>query len=335
MPINKNAFIRYQTLDRCFRNPGRNYFIEDLLDACNIALHEFDPNIEGIKKRQLYDDIRFMESEQGWSVPLARYKLGKKTFYRYSDLSFSINNQPLNQMEAEQLRSAIMVLSKFRGMPQFEWVNELIPKLKQTFQLTNSEREVISFETNIFLKGIEYIEILFNAILNKQVLNIKYQPFKADKALEVTIHPYFLKQYNNRWFLFGLSDKYRNLSTYALDRILSVDVIQKTYIENNHIDFNEYFEEIVGVTIPKNEKVETILLKMDNDYAPYILTKPIHGSQKVKKEKGETIISIEVIPNNELINLILGMGTHVEILEPNYLRNKITEIVREMFKKYK
>tara|TARA_R100000306_G_C4367461_1_gene138344 strand:- start:8 stop:232 length:225 start_codon:yes stop_codon:yes gene_type:complete len=73
MSVNKNALIRYQILDRCFRNPGRMYFWEDLLKECNNALVEFDPNNQGIQRRQLFDDIRFMESDQGVSTNLDHF----------------------------------------------------------------------------------------------------------------------------------------------------------------------------------------------------------------------------------------------------------------------
>ena len=335
MPINKNAFIRYQVLDRCFRNPGRNYFFEDLIEACNEALYEFNPNSGGIKRRQLFDDIRFMESEQGWLIPLERNKLGRRTYYRYSDLAFSIKNQPLNQMEAEQLRAAILVLSKFKGMPQFEWVNELIPKLEQTFSFTNNEHEIIGFDTNIYLKGIAYVSDLFNSISNKQVLRLTYQSFKVGKPYDVIIHPYYLKQYNNRWFLFGLSDAYKNLSTFALDRIQKIEVVQKEYIENDLVDFEEYFEDIVGVTITRGGEIERIMLKLSKNYAPYILTKPLHGSQKIVERNEEyTVITIEVIPNYELVNQIIGMGVGIEVLEPTSFREQIGEIVKVLWDRY-
>ena len=83
MPVNKNAMIRYLTLDKCFGNPCRKFFIDNLLEAVNSAIAESDPNTDGIKKRQLFDDIRFMESENGWSIPLGRYKDGRRFYYRY------------------------------------------------------------------------------------------------------------------------------------------------------------------------------------------------------------------------------------------------------------
>ncbi len=78
MPQNKNAIIRYNALDKCFRNPGRSYTIDDLLDECNEALTEENPNTDGIKRRQLFVDIKFMESENGWSIELERTPVGKK-----------------------------------------------------------------------------------------------------------------------------------------------------------------------------------------------------------------------------------------------------------------
>jgi hypothetical protein len=131
MSVNKNALVRYKVLDRCFGNPGRRYFIDDLIEECNKALQSLDPKSAGISRRQIFEDIAFMESEDGWSVDLAKSRYGRKMFYRYSNISFSINNVPLNEVEINHLKSAIDILSQFKGMPQFEWVHELLPKLRQ------------------------------------------------------------------------------------------------------------------------------------------------------------------------------------------------------------
>jgi hypothetical protein len=94
MATNKNATIRYQTLDRCFRNPGRKYNIDDLVYACNEALYDIDTNSSGIKKRQVYEDIKFMQDSRGFDAPIETYKDGRNAYYRYEDLSFSIKFAP-------------------------------------------------------------------------------------------------------------------------------------------------------------------------------------------------------------------------------------------------
>jgi len=81
MATNKNASIRYRVLDNCFRNVGRKYFINDLISECENVLLDIDPHSNGISKRQIYDDIAFMESAEGWSIELERHNDGKKVYY--------------------------------------------------------------------------------------------------------------------------------------------------------------------------------------------------------------------------------------------------------------
>ena len=297
MAVTKNALIRYQTLDRCFRNPGRSYGINDLLEECNKALRELNPDAEGIKKRQLYDDITFMESSQGWSIPLDRNKVGRSVYFRYEEPDFSINNQPINELEAEQLKSAMSVLQRFKGLPQFKWINEILPKIDQAFQITEDSGGIISFDNNEYLKGLEFIDPLFNSILYKKTVVIKYQSFKNPEAVEICFSPYHLKEYNNRWYVYGKNAEYENLVNLALDRIISVDECNAVY-EEGVFDFEEYFEDAIGVSVIPGEEPQKILLKIDLSLWPYIETKPIHGSQKViNREEDHVIIHLELIAN--------------------------------------
>jgi predicted DNA-binding transcriptional regulator YafY len=325
MAINKNALIRFHALDKCFSNFSKKFYLEDLLEKCNDALYELNPDGDGIKKRQLFEDIKFMESTQGWSIPLERIKEGRKVYYRYENSDFSINKQPMNELEAEKLKSALMVLSRFKGMPQFQWVNELILKLQEAFKLESHSREIISFDANEYLKNIHFLGDLFNAILYKKVLQIEYQSFKSDLITTFEIHPYYLKQFNNRWFLIGHRFEFENLTNLALDRIISFTETNKQY-QDSTIDFNDYFDDVIGVSIPPESSVAKIILKASNELTPYILTKPIHGSQKRISDNDEGFtFSIEVIPNHELEKLILSFGEGLKVVEPVSFRERIKE----------
>lgn len=178
MATNKHASIRYIALDKCFSNFGRMYFIDDLLEACNKALYDYTGIGDGVKKRQLYEDINFMQSEQGWEVPLEKFKHGKQVYYRYSDPNFSISKKPITQEEAKQLKEAMSILLKFKGMPQFEWIDELGARLDNVFQSGTDISKVVDFEENQFLEGINHFADAFNLILNKRVATIKYRGFK-------------------------------------------------------------------------------------------------------------------------------------------------------------
>ena len=198
MATNKYALIRYKVLDNCFRNPGRRYFMDDLIAECEIVLLEIDPESNGISRRQIFDDISFMESKEGWSIELDKLRDGKKVYYRYSDISFSINNMPLNEVEINQIKAAVDILSQFEGMPQFKWVKELVPKLQQGIAKDKVSATIMEFENNQDLKGIDHLGPLYNSIYYKKVLTISYQPFENDTPYDVVIHPYYLKQFNNR-----------------------------------------------------------------------------------------------------------------------------------------
>lgn len=325
MPQTKNALIRYQALDRCFRNTGRIYFLGDLLEECNKALEELDPESAGIQKRQLYDDIRFMESEQGWSIPLGRYRSGKKVYYRYEDPSFSINNQPLNLTEVEQIRSALQIIARFSGTPQFEWVNEMIPMLESKLGLIDRKREAISFDSNIDLKGVNFLTPLFNAIINERALSVTYQDFKSPEPYGIAFHPHFLKQYNNRWFAFGLNEETAAPNwNLAIDRIVELSEREDPY-EPSTIDWEEYFYDIVGVTRTLDATPEPVVLRFSSGIAPYVITKPLHPSQKSHMEPGGLLVTIQVIPNFELETLVLSFGEHVVVVSPTSFRERIRQ----------
>lgn len=328
MAINKNALIRYQVLDRCFRNPGRMYFWEDLLEACNEALLDLNPESEGIKRRQLFDDIRFMESEEGWAAPIERYRYGKKFYYRYDDLSFSINNQPLNDTEAEQIRSALAILSRFSGTPQFEWVDEMIPFLEDKFSLSGKTNDVIAFESNVDLRGLQFLSTLFNAIVNERVLVVRYKDFKSSEAYDITFHPHYIKQFNNRWFAFGLNEnKAHPAWNLALDRIEHIQETTLPYQESQ-IEWEEYFFDIVGVTRQLEDEPETVVLNFSRGVAPYVITKPIHPTQKHQYKDEKLEVQIKVIPNFELEKLLLSFGEDVEVVTPDHLSKKIMDRLR-------
>lgn len=323
--ITKNAYLRYKTLDNCFSNFGKMFFMKDLVEACNEVLIEQDYKTNGVQKRQIFNDIKFMESEAGWSVPLERNYIGKRIFYRYSDRNFSINKQPLNRDEAENIKAAIEVISRFSGSPEFEWVNEVLPLLESRFGLQNNLSKIISFDDNFDYSGKKWISLIYKSIQNKQVLSIQYKDFKSNSAYNIVFHPYYLKQYNNRWFAFGLNEE-SQVQTWnlALDRIQSIEQDAKEYIESI-IDWEEYFYDVVGVTRKEGEEVQEIKLLFNNEIMPYIQTKPLHPSQKGKVVENGFEVRLKLILNYEFKSLLLSYGNKVKVLSPISLMEEILD----------
>lgn len=221
-------------------------------------------------------------------------------------------------------------------MPQFEWMDDFVNRFKSSLKLTTSNEPIVGFDENIDLKGRNFFATLFSAISNKQVLEISYKNFKHDIVQEYIVHPYYLKQFNGRWFLIGHSDNIGKLSVFAFDRIVSTKSNNRDYIPNTTYNFNEYFDDMIGVTKPNEASLEVVHLWISAQRWPYVKTKPLHGSQRVvsKDEYGVTI-QIEVYLNRELEQLILSFGKDIKVLSPRILQEKIHSNIIENLSNYK
>lgn len=314
MAQNKNAVIRYKALDKCFSNSYKKFYIHDLIDYCSTILTEHFAQETTVSRRQVFDDMDFMRSEAGYDAPLESFKDGRKVFYRYSDLDFSILKKPLNASELSTLNQALETLSRMNNLPGFDWVNSVQTKLQSGLNIEKQKRQIISFEDNEFLIGIEYLNSLYQYILNEQTLEIKYKSFTSEKSNIYLISPYFLKQYNNRWFLFGWNHSENYLQNLSLDRIENIENSDSKFLENS-INLDEYFEDIIGVSNDLSKESVQVKIELSENILPYIKSKPIHGSQLMKGN----ILTLNVKLNYELQSLILSYGENMKVVEPEIL----------------
>ena len=289
MATNKHAMIRYQALDRCFSNRYKRYYIEDLVEECNKAIYEFTGSLEGVKKRTIFSDISYMESPQGWNAPIKRVYEGKRCYYVYEEENFSINNKDLSEAELETIDEALVMLNRFKGVEGFDWVDEFVTNFEDKLGRKKNEVPVIGYQKNPFLKGIENLSVIYNYIVNRQVLKITYEHFVKGKMVHV-VHPYYLKEYNNRWFLFGITEQKRDfLISLPLDRMVDIEPMHIEYIPNKDFNFEEYFEDVVGVSVPMSGTPDKVVLKFEKSRFPYVETKPLHPSQRII-DKDECIV---------------------------------------------
>ncbi|WP_128331918.1 YafY family protein [Apibacter sp. HY039] len=325
MATNKSALIRYRTIDNCLRNPYRKWTLEDLIDKVSDALYEYEGITTGVSKRTIQADIQLMRSDKlGYNAPII---VKERKYYVYDDPEYSITNSPITDADMGKMKEIVAVLKQLNGFQYFDEMSEMIARLENSLYKTEDKKqEFIQFEGNQRLRGIKYITPIYHAIVNKKPLLINYKSFKAIQARQSVYYPYLLKEYRNRWFLVSKQKSGKFLYNLALDRMEEVyELAAEPYVEYEGVDFNRYFDEVIGVSKTEKDRAQKVILWFNKDNAPYVITKPLHSSQQIVKneEDGGIVIRIDVVLNFELEREILGFGDTVKVLSPRLLQKKI------------
>lgn len=333
MPKNKNALIRYKTIDKCLNNTFRKWTLNNLIEACSDALYEYEGIDTNVSKRTIQGDIQFMRSDVGYAAPII---VVDRKYYSYNDSEFSITDSPLNDTDVKLLNDAISILKQFQGFSHSKDLQEVVKKIEnKVYQETSNKNPIINFDNNQDLKGIEYLDVLYKAILNKQVLKIFYHPFKFKKSRAAIFHPNLLKEFNNRWFLVGwiIGKEYPML--FALDRITKIEnTVGIEYYEKKNFNPTEHFKNTIGVSVLRTPPT-TIKIKLKPSWAPYVITKPLHQSQKIIEQTDDyTIITLKVHANKEFISKILGFGDNATIIAPYQLRKYFKRLLKNNLAEY-
>jgi predicted DNA-binding transcriptional regulator YafY len=188
---------------------------------------------------------------------------------------------------------------------------------------------------------------LFSFISNKQVINVTYHTFADPTQKTIAVYPYLLKQYNDRWYLICADIRDNFVLNFALDRIDNCEALpEKSYKEYDG-DIFERFEDIIGVTLPKDAECTPIIIWVSNKQLPYILTKPIHGSQRIPGEdvqrqlhagrpdlEGGTFVELNCVINTELKQNLFSFIDSVVVVSPLSLAAEMKEKITNLAKKY-
>ena len=334
MAVNKLALLRYKTIDDCLRNRFRKWTLDDIIEKVAEVLYDREGIATGVSRRTIQADLQVMRSDKlGYNAPIT---VTDKKYYSYEDREFSITKAPINNADVEKMKEIVGVLKQFNGFSYFEEMSAMIARLENNlYKSTHKGRNYIQFENNQLLKGLQYINPLYQAILNQRSLLIEYKSFKALQSQQNIYFPYLLKEYRNRWFLISKPKKGTTLITLALDRIIEFQELPNEKFIDPVINFDEYYNDLLGVTKSEKDRAHKIVLEIDKFNAPYVLTKPIHQSQVILQETEDSIIiRIDVVPNFELEREILGFGECMKVLAPRFLVSRIKKRLQKSAARY-
>ena len=332
MPESKNQPKRIRIINDCLAQKGIYWSTKELL----AKMADADLKVSVRTLRADIADMKY-DSQLGYEAPIESDKaMGG---YYYSNPDYSIDKLPLNNHDITALEMAATTLKQYQYIPLMNEFNTIIDKIIRVVNRVkrgNYETilDFIEFEKTPTAIGLEHMDAIIEAIQKHSCLKIEYQSFEFSQPRTVIIHPYFIKEYRNRWYVIGLKDGANAIRIYAFDRIVKAETTSTFYKKNIIFQENDYLKNCVGIH-QGNGKTELVILKFQPKDGKYVLTQPLHRSQRIIDHKGpEVIIELNVIINFELTGIILSYGAAVEVIKPAPLREKIRSISQKLIDLY-
>ena len=319
---------------------GQKMTLEGLIEACSRALYSANGYGE-VSRRTIQHDIEEMRYSEtlGYHAPI---KVVDRKYYMYKDYDYSITQIPLSADDMLQLSEAVNLLRQMSSFKGFDGIEDVVNRLEDhVASMRYKVDPVILLESNERLRGLEYISVLHDAITQQEPVNITYKPFRSIEAHKFCFSPYILKEFRNRWFVFGKRHDFKNplISNLALDRIEQITEASKEepFIKERGFNSKRYFQDMIGVSRNNDSRVEHITFIATESDAPYIKTKPLHQSQRELEtlEDGSVLFCIDVILNHELERDLLGYGEGITVLSPASLVGKLRERLEDSLNNYK
>ena len=184
------------------------------------------------------------------------------------------------------------------------------------------QQHYIEFQKQNLQKNTHYLAPILEAIDSKLKIEVVYQAFYEGVKKTHLVHPYLVKEYDQRWYVYGWSEESEHFKSYALDRTKSLAKTNESF-KMKKVERDEIFSHIIGISLwPKPP--EKVVLRFNAEQAKYIDTLPLHHSQTEINRNAEAVtFEYLLIPNFELEQKILMHGETAEVLEPKSLRDKI------------
>lgn len=328
---NKHPWARIQIIDR---ELSKHDYVKTK-DLEKIIQRETLP----VTLRTIQKDIEQMKelSPIGYAAPIA-YDSKRKAYF-YKDPDFTIQAFGLKTEDVMALLFYARTLEQYKGFKIFSDISRAIEKVLDNFNIARRTKELIADRTLLqtekvpIIKGIEFIEPIIKAILEKQKITFNYRKFEDSNINKRTLAPILLKEDKHYWYVIGIMDGKHSPITFALDRMSNLRVTNN-YFSPPAFNVADYFKYSFGITVPEKEPVE-IVLSFTPFQGNYIKALPIHETQKIVRDnKKELRISIKVKPSYEFYSKILGYGEDVKVISPQKIVKEVKKQIREAHQRY-
>lgn len=333
MPLNKDALLRYRTIDQALRRKfSPHTSLADIQEICQQELGMV------ISERTLKEDIyRMRHDEQlGYFAPIA-YSNFHRGYY-YSDPQYAINQLPVHAEDMLAVKFAVGLLSKFKELPMLEQFAGLVDKLSDAVKIDRLKESkqftILLPEFSPSSQGVVYLEPLMRSIMDLRKVSFSYQAFGSGTVKIYKIHPYLLREFRNRWYVLAWDEYSDKIKTFGLDRIRSLEGLDVGFLMRETFNPESYFKYSYGITY-SDTPPQLIKLRFTGSAIHYVRSKPLHLSQEILEDANEYLdIGLTIQLSYELLSDILSYGKACMVLETIELKEMVTEEIKKMKENY-
>ncbi len=320
MPQNKQYMDRLVAIHEKLSS-GQHYTFEELQEACERKTDQ------SISDKTLYNDLKALRD---LDAPIPERDRSGRPYYYTSPFSLY---GVLNPTDAALANEAVALLRQMQTLPQFVGLEEIRLRFEQQAGVIGKPQQgVVQFEQNEQYTGLRWLTPLYQAIQADNRVLIGYRDFK-DQAFTFEVSPYLLKEYNNRWFIFGWVERKATIYNLALDRIQTITPLP-TLRRPDTTDWTTELAGVVGAT-RSLEPLETVVLRILLPRARYVETKPLHHNQQLLEQTRHHMdFSYQLRWNHELTARILELGPDAELISPAHRRTDLATLIQAMASSY-
>ena len=219
------------------------------------------------------------------------------------------------------LNSAIGKIMSNLQSPTREALNKFIPL-----------NEIPHKKVSIFEENKQFRDEIDDAIRERHSVNIEYNSFYSGRITRHKVSPYGVIFRNNAWYLIGRSETKKEIRTFRINRIESLQKTQREYIIPKDFSLQEYLEKSWDLILGTDTD---IVIHFTKEIAPWIKEVNWHPSQQIiTNTDGSIRFEVTVSGWEEIGWWVLGWGYNAKVLQPTELRNWIADIASKMVEMY-
>lgn len=326
MSRSKTQFERFADIDRRIRN-GEYPSIKVLAQRWEVS------------ERSIKRDLEFLRDRN--SAPLAYDS--KRRGYFYTEKSWVFPAVSLGEAELFSLLIARQALEQYKGLPVAKKLKKVYQRIAETLteELEINADDIVGEFTFVTPPSIPVDpavwETICGCVIKNKKVKITYLSRSSSNPKQHEISPYHIANIHGDWYVFVKTQRGDNILQFAMGRIQSAVELDDIFIRSKSFNPKNLMEHTFG-RFASMECLEDVCIRISKDWALEIETRQWHPKQTVKKLTcGSVELNFPVSaggarPYFHVIEWVLSMGRHAQVIAPKQLKMLVAEEIEAMTK---